>query len=100
MELSVADRLALLNILPQEGDITTLKIVRKLREELSFSEEEHGILQFQNDGQMIRWNPLEDKDVEVGEKATDIISDALKELNKQKKISVDWVELYERFVKE
>ena len=100
MRLSVADRLALLNILPQEGDITTLKIVRKLREELSFSEEEHAILQFQNDGQMIRWNPLEDKDVEVGEKATDIISDAFKELNKQKKISVDWVELYERFVKE
>ena len=35
MELSVYDRLILLNILPKEGDFTTLKIVRKLREDLT-----------------------------------------------------------------
>ncbi len=41
MKLSVGERLQLLALLPSEGEITSLKILRKLRESLSFSEEEH-----------------------------------------------------------
>lgn len=40
MELTSVERLKLLEILPPQGDILTLKIVRKLRETLSFNEEE------------------------------------------------------------
>ena len=40
MELTTIERLKLLEVLPPTGDILTLKIVRKLRETLSFSEEE------------------------------------------------------------
>ena len=39
--LSVKGRLMLLGILPAEGDLTTIRIVRELREGLSFSETEH-----------------------------------------------------------
>ena len=40
MELTTVERLKLLEILPPEGDILTLKILRKLRETLSFTEDE------------------------------------------------------------
>lgn len=40
MELNIMERVKLLETLPPEGDILTLKILRKLRETLSFNEEE------------------------------------------------------------
>ena len=40
MRLEVFERLVLQSILPKEGDYITLKLVRKLREALSFSEKE------------------------------------------------------------
>lgn len=48
MKLSVYERLALQGILPQEGDFVTLKLVRKLREALSFSEKEVAEIDFKN----------------------------------------------------
>ena len=39
MKLSVYERLILLNILPKEGNFTTLKTVRVLKERLSFDDE-------------------------------------------------------------
>ena len=40
MELTIVERLKLVEILPTQENILTLKIVRKLRETLSFSEED------------------------------------------------------------
>jgi len=40
MKLTILERTQLLQALPPQGDILTLKILRKLRETLSFSEEE------------------------------------------------------------
>jgi len=40
MELTTIERMKLLEVLPPQGDILTLKVVRKLRETLSYSEEE------------------------------------------------------------
>ena len=55
MKLSVGDRLILLGVIPQQGDFTTLKIVRNMRDELSFSEEEHKKLKFRQEGEMMHW---------------------------------------------
>ncbi|KKL25025.1 hypothetical protein LCGC14_2409420, partial [marine sediment metagenome] len=48
MKLTIPERLVLVTILPAEGDYTTLKLVRKLRESLSFTEEEHKELNFRH----------------------------------------------------
>lgn len=101
MELSVFERLILLNILPREGNFTTLKIVRKLREDLSFDEEEHKALEFQVDDKgAVKWKTEADipKDVAIGEKATDLIVDTLKKLDKDKKLTEQHYGLYEKFV--
>jgi len=100
MKLGVFDRLILLNILPKEGDFTTLKIIRTMRESLSFSEEEHKALQFVQLEQNIQWKQEADKpkDINFGEKATDLIVEALKKLNDDKKLTEQHISLYEKFV--
>ena len=99
MKLSVGDRLILLGIIPREGDFTTLKIVRDMRDDLSFTEEEHKKLNFRQEGNMTYWKQgLEDKEINFGEKATDIIVNAFKKLNEQKKLRIEHMEPYERFV--
>jgi hypothetical protein len=105
MELFASERLALLSVLPKEGDFTTLKIVRQLREDLSFSEEEHKALDIQieamGDGRSnVRFKPENDvaKDIPIGEKATDLIVATLKKLDSDKKLSDIHFSVYERFV--
>jgi len=99
-ELTVVERLVLLNILPKEGDFTTIKLLRKLRENLSFDEDEHKKLNFVQDGDQVRWNQeaLVDKHIAIGEKAGDLIHDALKKLNDEKKLTNEHFSLYEKFV--
>jgi len=93
------ERLVLLSILPKEGDFTNLKIIRKLRESLSFSEEENKKLNFkQGAGGIINWDANFEKDIHTGEKANDVIVEALKALNDQKKLTNDHYSLYEKFV--
>jgi len=99
MKLSVNSRLILLGIIPLQGDFTTLKIIRDMRDELSFSEEEHKELQFRQEETMVYWEDgFEDKEINFGEKATDIIVDAFKKLDGQKKLRIEHMELYEKFV--
>ena len=48
MKLNVFERIVLQNILPKEGDFITLKLVRKLKEGLAFSEKEIAEIEFKN----------------------------------------------------
>lgn len=100
MKLGVFERLILLNILPKEGDFTTLKIIRKMREDLSFSEEEHKTLEFKFEENRVQWKSEADKPREInfGEKATDVIVEVLKKLNSDKKLTDQHYSLYEKFV--
>ena len=103
MLLTILERLILLDILPKKGDFTTLKIVRKLREDLSFSEEEHAVLHFkQLDANQIQWDVEAAKDLDteitIGEKAADIIVEALKKLDEDKILQDNHYTLYEKFV--
>ncbi len=59
MKLEVFERLVLLNVLPQEGDFVTLKLVRKLRETLSFGEQEIALIDFKNTWRCPRCDKVE-----------------------------------------
>ena len=103
MILNTLERLLLLNILPKEGDYTTLKIVRKLREALSFTEEEHAVRNFKTseDGNTTWTLGTPDAvEISIGEKATDMIVAELKKLDDEKKLSEQTFSLYEKFVEE
>ena len=106
MKLSVLERIVLLNLLPRdpEDDYSTYKIITNLKMDLSFSEQEWKDFQIvekviEGETKMFWDDSLErPKDVEIGEKAWEIVSNGLKALDKQKKINGLNASLYERFV--
>ena len=59
-KVNVLERLMLLGILPKEGSFTNLKLLRLVKESLSFNEAENKALQFRNENaggaQMMLWN--------------------------------------------
>lgn len=108
MKLNIAERIALLNILPPEGNIVTLRIVRDLRGQLSFTEDELKEWKIKNrvqpDGRaLITWDSdfaNKTKDIKIGEAAKGIIVEQLKQLESQKRLRLEMLDLYERFVEE
>lgn len=106
MKLNVYDRIVLLNNLPEQGDITSLRIVRVLREELSLSEEEHKLIELKSDPKTnnISWNPQKDpfKDIEIGERAMEIIRGTVKKFAKfseeRGNMNLQNLELVEKFI--
>ncbi len=102
MLFTVKDRILLLNVLPAQGDITTLRLVRRLREECSFSEADHAALRFQTVGQQMTWIPdaVSPKEIECGAKMADFIAKTLKGVSAAGKLTEEHLNLYERFVPE
>ncbi len=102
MKLTVSNRLALLSILPAEGDITTIRIIGDLRKQLSFSEEEHAALGVRVDEGNIHWNPDAETEMEfnMGKKAKEIIAKALEGLNASNSLREAHLELWEMFMED
>jgi len=84
--------------MPRQGDLTTLRIVRELENELSFSEEEHAVLQFEQEGASVKWQTsgAVDKPFEFGPKATDIVLKAIADLDEKKALTMDWLTLCDK----
>lgn len=105
MKLTIAERIALLNVLPPQGNVVTLRIISSLQKELSFSEEEIQcykiITEKSTEGIAITWDEdyaSETKDIEIGETLHGIIVKQLKELDVQSKLVLGMLPLYEKFV--
>lgn len=100
MLLTVRERLILQSVLPQEGDFLTLKVLRKLQEDLSFTEEELAKYKFVQSESQVTWDDKveQGKEIKIGKKANDIIVLALSKLNEQKKLRMEHYDLYVRFV--
>ena len=102
MKLTVIERVSLLGVLPTEGNFVTLKIVRQMRESLSFTEDEIKTLSLRQDGDQIMWNALAETpggtEIAIGEKAKEIIAESLKKLDQQGKLTEQLISVYEKFV--
>ena len=101
MKLLVHERLLLLNLLPATGDITSIKLLRKVKEDLSFNEKENKDLGFVQDGEMLRWNSEKgnvEKDITIGEIITELIKTELKKMNEEKKLTDQHISIYEKFI--
>jgi hypothetical protein len=101
MNLLIAERLMLLEILPKEGDCASLKEVRKAREALSVTPEEEKDLEFRHDGSRYLWNikgATYLKDIPLSEWMTTTVQDELRDRNKKKKLLEREMSLYEKFI--
>jgi hypothetical protein len=114
VSLSVFERLLLGNILPKEGNFTTLKVVKDAQSLIGFTEEEHALLQFKHGGETykdskgiertvpegtIHWqDKVEEKEFDIGLKVIDVISTVIKKMDAEKKLNMTHMSLYEKFV--
>ena len=100
MILSVEERILILSILPNEGSFSTLKVLTQLRMGLSFTEEELKKWEIKDEptAGRISWETDGEAELPIGEKATDIIVDSLKRLDKEKKLPVQAMGIYEKFI--
>lgn len=99
MTLNLKERLLVLQILPKESSFATLKIIQTLQSALGITEEEYKEFEVTQKDGVIVWNEkgLEKREVQIGEKAFDIIKESLCELDKQKKLTIEHLSLYEIF---
>uniref|UniRef100_A0A6M3L2Y8 Uncharacterized protein n=1 Tax=viral metagenome TaxID=1070528 RepID=A0A6M3L2Y8_9ZZZZ len=104
MELSIGERLVLLSVLPAEGTFVTMKVIRELQSNLGFSEEELRDYNVRQEEGKVFWDAANDalkqKGVEIGPKAKDIIVLALSKLSEEKKLRMEHIPLYEKFIEE
>ena len=101
VELNLAERIALMEILPEEGNFITLKIIRDLKSLIGMKETDFKKFGIVQEGDKITWNPEGNKGVEfeIEEKSEEIIRESLEGLNKKSKLAERHLNLYEKFVR-
>lgn len=106
-KLSLKDRGNLLDLLPREGNIVTLRIIRELQDKLGFSEAEIAdyqitLAELGTSGKFrTTWNENGAKAikcVKIGPQAEKIIVERLESLSEKRMLPIQWLDLYERFV--
>lgn len=100
MELTIGDRIMLGMMLgPIAADVVTLRVVRDLQMELSFSDEESEALKFKNEDGQITWNPEapQTKEFEFSSVSLAIIRDQLKKTSANKALTLQQLDLYDKF---
>lgn len=100
MILSIKERLVLNMIMEQQaGRFDTLKLIRKLREDLSFSENEIKEINLRSeDGAGFRWDKETQKDIEIGEVVINMIRKQFQKLDREERLMEDHLEIYTRFI--
>jgi len=101
MKLNVLERIVVLNLLPAEGSFANLKLLRVAKEELSFDEKEHKLLNFTQTEEQTMWNQdanIPDKDVKIGEIITAMLTKKLKEMDEKEELKEEHYSIYEKFM--
>ena len=101
-ELGIRDRLVLLAILPAESGLATIRIINDMRLALAPTEAEFGDLQMEQIDTNLRWNVEAEeaagpRSFEIGAKGQEIIRDALKALDDEKKLTANHLDLCDTF---
>lgn len=100
MLLTVMDRLVVLNVLPQEGDIITVRTLHELHQKLGFSQEEQEACGLKDNGGSVTFDDtaVEEKEIEIGSKELVLIVEALQSLDAQKKLTASHLATWDKFV--
>ena len=103
MKLNVSERLTLLDLVQAHvGNFLTLGIMNDLTATLAMNDKEFKEFNIKQVGAQITWNPkgTQEKEIEIGEKATEIIAGDLTKLNNLNppKLEQRHFTLYRKFV--
>lgn len=102
MLLSIKERLVMNMIMEQQsGRYDALKLIRKFREDLSFSEDEIKEINLRSeDGVGFRWDKEIQKDIPIGDVVVGMIKKQFQKLDKEERLMEDHLEIYQKFVVE
>jgi hypothetical protein len=99
MKLNILQRILIFSILPKEGTLLTMKTLKSLRNKITFSEDDVKEYNIRITDNQYQWDPGKGEDVEfdLTEGEVKFISDGLKELDSQGKITEQYLSLCELF---
>ena len=105
MELLANERIILFGLLPETGDITTMKGLRILKEEIVLNSDDIEAIEFiteVKDGKLIsKWDPDKAKevikDVDISGVMLAMIVDILKKKESDKELTDNHIELWDKF---
>lgn len=99
MKLNILQRILIFSILPKEGTLLTMKSLKSLKDKLMFSEEEVNEKELRVEENQYLWNPEKDlhKDFDITEGESKLVVEGLKDLDKQGKITEQYLTLCEMF---
>ncbi len=102
MKLCIGERMGLLNILPEQGTIATMRVLRDLRHDLGFSEEELEEAGIKQTEDRLTWKPSAsiEKDIAIGPAARDVVLEAIEDLDAKSGVTELTLEIYERLQSE
>lgn len=105
MELAVADRIMLNALIaPMASDVLTLRLIRALQEELSFTDEETEALKFERspDGKGVNWDEEapQTREFTFSKVVHGLIVEQLQKANAAKSLTLQQLDLYEKFCPE
>ena len=103
MNLGVKERLLILGLLPDRGNIADLRILHELEMQLSFSPEEHQQLKIRQMGPGVTtWDTKVaegmEKSFEFPDRAMEIIRDRLQSLSENNQLHKDHLAIWNLFV--
>ena len=103
MLLEVQERLALLELLPREGDYAAIRTLRRAREMINFTPDEQKELEFEQKGEgILVWNIAKGaemvRDIPVDEWTSNQARQTLIGMSNDQKLTEMQFSLYEKFV--
>ncbi len=102
VELSVLERVLLLQVLPAEGNLLTVRSVKAIRDAVEFGDEEQDRIKMKVIGQQIAWDPKladeADREVAFSARGLVVIEDALKALETKSALRPEYLTLWDKFV--
>jgi hypothetical protein len=100
MELSMMERLMILDLLPPEGSYVTLKVTRQTIDKVGFTDQEIKAWNIRQEDNLVKWDTEKshDTEIDIGEKAKELIAEQLKKMSEDKKLTQQHFSLYEKFV--
>lgn len=98
--LSLAERIHLMNMLPEQGNVISIRRVDELKKKLLPSEAEIERWNLKIEGASFQWDPKSDTDavIEVGQSMWDLVVKTLKDMDSAGTMTTNQVSLYEKFV--
>ncbi len=97
-DLDILERINLLGLLPEKGNLITVRIVAELRNDIGFNEKELSDWKIKTEGGQITWDvsKVKTKEIIIGPSSIGVLKERVEELDKMGEITEQILPLIEK----